>query len=307
LQRFEFSRRSCSAIHQGHFMRRPLAVAILHVVLLSAAAVLLTASFYPSRRFANGQPERSYLGFDRNEYPSDAALPMLRRTFAFTSYWLGPPPGEKHNTWMGKRALLQAQGFGFVVLFTGRESRTVKNATDAREKGASDAEAAARSAEREGFSKSTIIFVDIEEGGRLPAAYHDYLQSWFDGLVRLGYRAGVYCSAIPVDEGKGASITTARDIQDHAGSRKIAFWVYNDACPPSPGCTLPASPPLPSQSGFPLASVWQYAQSPRRKEFTAHCPANYAGDGNCYAPGDHAHKWFLDANVATSTDPSSTK
>jgi hypothetical protein len=39
------------------------------------------------------------------------------------------------------------------------------------------------------------------------------------------------------------------------------------------------------------------AQSPRRKEFTAHCPANYAADGNCYAPDDSAHKWFLDANV----------
>ena len=29
---------------------------------------------------------RSYLGFDRNIYPGDDALPILRKTFAFSSY-----------------------------------------------------------------------------------------------------------------------------------------------------------------------------------------------------------------------------
>jgi hypothetical protein len=51
--------------------------------------------------------------------------------------------------------------------------------------------------------------------------------------------------------------------------------------------------------------VWQFAQSPRRKQFTAHCAATYNRDGNCYAPGDNAHAWFLDLNSATSPDPSS--
>src|SRR5712692_5001349 len=67
--------------------------------------------------------KRSYLGFDRNIYPGDAALPVLRKTFTFTSYWLSPPPGEKTNTWSGKRELLRSQGFGFVVLFRGREEK----------------------------------------------------------------------------------------------------------------------------------------------------------------------------------------
>src|SRR5262245_6007286 len=40
---------------------------------------------------------RSYLGFDRNIYPGDDALPILRKTFAFSSYWLSPPPGEKQT------------------------------------------------------------------------------------------------------------------------------------------------------------------------------------------------------------------
>jgi hypothetical protein len=39
-------------------------------------------------------------------------------------------------------------------------------------------------------------------------------------------------------------------------------------------------------------------------EFSAHCAPGYHTDGNCYAPGDTAHAWFLDVNSATSPDPS---
>lgn len=250
---------------------------------------------------------RFFLGYDMNAYPGDEALPVLRKTFSFTSYWLGPPPSEKTSTWSGKRELLRAHGFGFVVLFNGPESRRLKSESLAREKGNADGEEATRLAQHEGFAKGTVIFLDIEEGGRLSAAYHEYLRSWSEALTRSGFRAGVYCSGMPVSEGKGLSITTAKDIQDHAGVSEMVFWVYNDACPPSPGCSFPTSAPSSAQSGFGQATVWQYAQSPRRKEFTAQCPANYAADGNCYAPGDSGHKWFLDVNTASSADPSSAK
>jgi hypothetical protein len=246
----------------------------------------------------------AYLGFDSNEYPGDEALPVLRKTFSFTSYWLSPPPGEKRSTWQGKRALLQSQGFGFVVLFNGRESRALHKSADARQKGTLDAQSAVKLAKEEGFAKDTVIFLDIEEGGRLPAPYHEYLQVWSNTLAKAGYRAGVYCSTIPVDEGQGVHITTAQDIQAHLTSPGLIYWVYNDACPPAPGCAFPANPPSPTQSGFSSAAIWQYAQSPRRKEFTVGCAASYAPDGNCYAPGDAQHRWFLDANVATTPDPS---
>lgn len=276
-------------------------------------AILLLVSLAPVAVVSNtsvplaGDPANNPLGYDSNEYPGDSALPILRKTFSFTSYWIGPPPGEKKSTWLGKRARLAQQGFGFVVLFNGPESRALKNVAAARKKGALDAERAANLAAQEGFAKGTVVFLDIEEGGRLPANYHEYLKSWAGALERAGYRIGLYCSAIPVREGNDVSMTTARDIQDHAGSRNIVFWVYNDACPPSPGCSFPATAPDPAQSGFAGAAVWQYAQSPRRKEFTSQCPANYAADGNCYAPGDTGHKWFLDVNAASSADPSSTK
>jgi hypothetical protein len=265
------------------------------------ASLISTTSRNPQ---GTSDPPHSYLGFDRNSYPGDAAFAILHKTFAFTSYWLSPPPGEKTNTWHGKREFLRSQGFGFLVLYRGRDSRELKKITTAKSLGTSDARIATAAANSEGFSKNTIIFLDIEEGGRLPASYHAYLAAWFEELTRAGYRDGVYCSGMPVPEGPGVTITTADDIRNNAPSREIAVWAYNDLCPPSPGCTFPDNSPSPSSSGISNASVWQFAQSPRRKEFTARCPAKYAPDGNCYAPGDTIHKWFLDANSATSPDPS---
>jgi len=246
----------------------------------------------------------SYLGFDRNQYPGDNALPILRKTFAFSGYWLSPPPGDKTNTWLGKRELLRSQGFGFLVLYRGRDSSELKNQAMAKRLGMEDATAAASAAKSEGFSAGTIIFLDIEEGGRLPATYHAYLHVWFEELTRAGFRVGVYCSGIPVKEEPTVIITTADDIRSNAPSRDIIFWTYNDACPPSPGCAFPQDPPSPAAGGIPYAAVWQFAQSPRRKEFTSRCRAAYHRDGNCYAPGDSAHAWFLDVNTASTADPS---
>ena len=276
----------------------------LSAVTLLAAATLLACSVSPQTSVAPETNPRSHLGFDRNIYPGDAAMPILRKTFAFTSYWLSPPPGGKTNTWQGKREFLRAQGFGFVVLYRGRETAELENEAAAKRIGIQDAKDAVAAAKSEGFAAGTIIFLDIEEGGRLPASYHAYLGVWSEELTRAGFHPGVYCSGMPVKEEPGVTITTADDIRNDAPSRDITIWDYNDSCPPSPGCTFPQNPPAPSSSGIGYAAVWQFAQSPRRKEFTAHCPAKYAPDGNCYAPGDTAHAWILDVNTATSRDPS---
>lgn len=248
--------------------------------------------------------KESYLGFDRNIYPGDAAMPILRKNFAFAGFWISPPPGETSNTWLGKRALLREQGFGFVVLYRGPEERELKTAAKPAIKGATDARDSATSAKREGFAPGTIVFLDIEEGGRLSPAYHAYLRAWADGLIQAGFRPGVYCSAMPVNEGHGVTITTADDIRSNEAPREFSYWVYNDACPPAPGCATQLRVPTPSSSGASYAAVWQFAQSPRRKELTAKCATTYARDGNCYAPGDSAHSWFLDLNAANSADPS---
>ena len=267
--------------------------------LLAVASLLANTASTPQETAS-----RSYLGFDRNVYPGDEALPVLRKTFAYTSYWLSPPPGEKTNTWSGKRELLRSQGFGFLVLYRGPDSRDLKNEAAAKTKGSHNGEEAVTAAKTEGFPAGTIIFLDIEEGGRLPETYHAYLAAWSEPLTRANYHSGVYCSGIPVKEEPHVSITTAEDIRNHEATREMTIWAYNDACPPSPGCVFPENPPPASKSGISYATVWQFAQSPRRKEYTSRCARTYHRDGNCYAPGDNAHAWFLDVNSATSPDPS---
>jgi glycoside hydrolase-like protein len=277
--------------------------------LLAGLLVLQFGTMTPSARATSNhsspaEPATSYLGFDQNIYPGEEALVMLRKTFSFAGYWISPPPEETTNTWQGKREILRKLDFGFLVLYRGRESKGLKSGVDAAAKGKSDASDAAANARREGFQPNTIIFLDIEEGGRLGETYHAYLRAWADALKSAGYRPGVYCSAIAVKEGKGVSITTADDIRANEAPREFSYWVYNDVCPPAPGCAprLAASPP--NKSGIPYAAVWQFAQSPRRKEYTSKCATTYAKDGNCYAPEDTAHKWFLDINSANSADPS---
>jgi len=272
-------------------------------IALVAVAMLFAFGDCARVTSVSADSRQAYLGFDRNDYPGDAALPKLRKTFAFSSYWLSPPPGEKTNAWKGKRDLLRSRGFGFLVLYSGRDSSALKNDADAKSKGALDAERTISAAKAEHFSAGTIIFLDIEEGGRLSDTYHTYLAAWWDDLAHAGYRPGVYCSGIPVNEEPGVTITTADDIRNHASTRDVAFWVYNDDCPPSPGCTTPQDPPAPSKSGIAYAQVWQFVRSPRDMETALHC-RGYAKDGNCYAAFDTAHRFHLDVNSATSADPS---
>lgn len=240
------------------------------------------------------------LGFDRNEYPGDANLPELRKTFGFAGYWLNNPPGAQNNTWAGKRGKLESAGFGFLVLFNGRLYRSLRK--DASGIGKADGEAAVAAARREGFPARTIVFLDQEEGGRLLPEQEAYLFAWIDEVVRAGFRAGVYCSGIAVREG-GTTITTAQDIRQDAGARAIAYWVTNDDCPPSPGCS-PTSRPSPATSGIDFADVWQFAQSPQRKDVAGAC-GGYDRNGSCYPSVLAARQnLYVDFNVANSADPS---
>jgi Domain of unknown function (DUF1906) len=248
----------------------------------------------------------SYLGFDRNAYPGDANLKVLHQTFSYTGYWLNNPPGERTNTWAGHRAAVESAGFGFLVLFNGRVYAELKSVAHAKKLGNSDARAAAAAARREGFPANAVIFLDQEQGGRMLPVQKAYIYAWVDAVTAAGFRAGVYCSGIPAKD--DANVVTAEDIRQNAAGRQIVYWAINDACPPAPGCAFPvnpaAPPPSPAQSGVSFAQVWQYAQSPQRKDVAGRC-TNYARDGSCYPPGiSPAQQIHVDLNTATSPDPS---
>jgi Domain of unknown function (DUF1906) len=246
----------------------------------------------------------AYLGFDRNDYPGDENLNALRQTFSYAGFWLNHPPGEKTNSWTGKRQALQSAGFGFLILFNGRLYAELKTVSNAIKLGKSDAQAAIASAHREGFLAGAIIFLDQEEGGRMLPEQKAYIYAWVDGVAAAGFRAGIYCSGIAAKE-DGASVITAEDIRQNAAGRKIAYWIANDTCPPSPGCAFPKLAPSPSESGVAFADGWQFAQSPKRRDVAAGCPVNYNRDGSCYPPGiDVARRLHVDLNTAPSADPS---
>jgi Domain of unknown function (DUF1906) len=252
-------------------------------------------------QFQAGGPS-SFLGFDRNEYPGDANLKILRETFSYAGYWLNNPPDEKTNSWSGHRAAVEAAEFGFLVLFNGRLYAELKTVANAVRLGKSDAEAAAAAARREGFPAQTIVFLDQEQGGRMLPEQKAYIYAWVDGVMAAGFRAGIYCSGIAAkDDG---NVVTAEDIRANAAGRDIVYWAINDACPPAPGCAFPAHPPTPAQSGVRFAEVWQFAQSPQRKDVAERC-TNYSRDGNCYPPGTPPGSGLqVDVNAATSSDPS---
>ncbi len=261
----------------------------------------------------------SYLGFDRNDYPGDTNLAALRRTFSYAGYWLNNPPGTNMNSWRGHRAAVESAGFGFLVLFNGCLYAELKSVSNATKLGQSDARTATAAARREGFPAKTIIFLDQEQGGRMLPEQKAYIYAWVDGVTAAGFRAGIYCSGIPSpDDNK---VVTAEDIREHANdsasgsadrsvratpnqaTRDITYWVTNDACPPAPGCGFSAHPPSPTESGVSFAAVWQFAQSPQRKDVAGRC-TNYSRDGNCYPPELAAQKLYVDLNTATSPDPS---
>ncbi len=249
------------------------------------------------------------LGFDRNLYPGDARILELRKHFAFTGYWLTPPPGEKTSTWLGKRKLLHDAGFGFLVLANGRlEAQLKSSKLHPDTLGKQDAIQAIALAKQEDFPPATILFLDQEEGGRLTPVQSAYFFAWTETIAASPYKPGAYLSGQPSPDGtrpdgKPATITTAQDVTQHIAAQHlhpITLWVAQDACPPAPGCVL--TPPPLALSGTPTATVWQYAQSPRRPEITRACARTYAPDNNCYA--GLTPDLFLDLNVASTPDPS---
>jgi hypothetical protein len=258
-----------------------------------AGCVLLTAAF-------SSFGQRAYFGFDKNAYPGDDLLPSLHQTFSYTGYWLNNPPGMSNNPWAGKRGLVRAVGFGFLILFNGRLDAQLKG-QDASALGREDASAAIAAAKQEGFPAGAAIFLNQEEGGSLLPEQAAYIGAWIAAVDRSSYKVGVYCSGIAVPSGS-KMISTAQDIATRFPHAKL--WVWNDQCPPAPGCVVPKELD-PAKSGTANALIWQYAESPRRSEDTAACQQTYAADSECYAPNlPHSGQTYIDLNVSRSLDPS---
>jgi len=165
-------------------------IAICGLIFLAGAGILSGQSPQPAPG-KQENPAKTFVGFDRNDYPGDAALAELKKSFAFTGFWLSPPPGEKSNSWKGKRSQVSGAGFGFLLLFNGKLEKELPSEVEAQALGKIDGARAAESAGDEGFPKGATIFLDQEEGGRLSPVQVAYILAWTDSVVAGGYRAGI--------------------------------------------------------------------------------------------------------------------
>jgi hypothetical protein len=160
---------------------------IFHNVKLTIKRAVLALTFIVIFAISDwrlpAQPPTTYLGLDRNDYPGHASMAAMHKTFAFTGYWLSNPPGSTRNTWKGNRRALQNMGYGFLLLFNGREYQQLKASGNAARVGANDATAAVEAAKREGFAKRAIVFLDQEQGGRMLPEQRAYIHAWVDGVV----------------------------------------------------------------------------------------------------------------------------
>ena len=159
--------------------------------LLAAYVSCWSSAQSNTRALSPAMPVSSgYLGFDRNLYPGDQALPAIAKRFAFIGYWLNNPPGEVSNTWTGKRNLVKSNNLGFLVLWNGRLDKeilnNIKRGTSAAAFGAADARDAVQAAKREGFPAGATLFLDLDRGSERRRLSPRCLRQWAACAGRSG-------------------------------------------------------------------------------------------------------------------------
>ena len=158
-----------------------------------------------------------HLGFDTHTFPGEAAL-RVWKTSGAPYEWMGyylPAPCHRDRSWSGRRALIDALGFGTAVIYVGQQtwgrtphpgSRGAQVAerhglscnadfvTGAR--GVEDGDDAVRVTAAEGFARGTIVFLDVERMEQMPPGMRDYYRAWTRRVLADGrFRPGVYVHA----------------------------------------------------------------------------------------------------------------
>ncbi len=246
-------------------------------------------SSYPG---AAGSP--NFYGFDISAYPGDSPMQAFwtGTPFWFTGFYLGPAPRHPDTSWMEKRTVLKNMGWGFIIIYVGRQSADGQALSYAQ--GQRDALDAVNLAQQAGFPRGATIFLDVEGGGTLTPQFISYIKGWVEEMDSVAsiYWPGVYCSFFQ----------TANQINSAVGNNVITFWCVNVNCPPSPGCELPTPAPKPANCGVSYAQAWQFAESPK--------PVGVNGPGYSSGSPSQCAQTFggvtldVDLDVATSANPS---
>lgn len=215
---------------------------------------------------------RGFPGFDMARYPGDDAMQSWRTAspYRWVGYYL-PAPCHRDASWAGKRAALEAMGWGTAMLYVGQQawegvpdpepgdstavnrpiicSRTLLSDSTGRR----DADDAIGRATADGFAAGSVIFLDIEPVTTVPEALRTYYRAWTRRVVEDGrFRPGLYAHrrnateilkdmrAVSVDAGASVAGKTT----------DFPLWLAS----PSSDFSLVQSP---LESGVEAASIWQ--------------------------------------------------
>lgn len=193
----------------------------------------------------------AHAGFDCSFFLGTAAMQWLKENsnLEWCGFYLAPAPSHRDMSWMVRRAVMEAQGWGFAPVYVGQQvvgpGERNTNASTGMEDGA-EATTLMRTA---GFAEGSVVFLDLENGLPLTAPEGDYVRAWVAAVAHGGFTAGVYVSH--------AMASAVRAVAPAA-----RIWTFNvPTIAPADyhGLTFPA--PSPEGSGFAEAVAWQRAQN----------------------------------------------
>ncbi|HUF26787.1 MAG TPA: glycoside hydrolase domain-containing protein [Gemmatimonadaceae bacterium] len=245
--------------------------------LLALLAALLLATACAGVDAVLGPPADriSHPGFDTSIYPGDAAMRTWRETspYEWSGYYL-PAPCHRDETWSGRRASLEAMGWGLAVLYVGQQtwdnvstsrlrdmsarlsvaraesatgavrcSRTLLSAAQ----GTAEADDAIVRTEAEGFPRGTVIYLDLEYMTSVSPTMREYFDAWLARVLADGrFRPGVYAHRSNASE---LYALARMEFLSAGRPDEPAFWVAGGS-----GFSLDRRP---EDVGHDFAAIWQ--------------------------------------------------
>jgi len=234
---------------------------------------------------ALASPATRAAGFDCGSYPGDFAVATWAdmSPYAFVGFYLDAPchTTKTFKTWSGKYQLLRTLGLGLAVVYVGYQQDGCGSAKLSRANGALHGQDTIAKCETEGFPRSTIVFLDVENfDGALSTDMGAYISGWIGALLDEGsVRPGIYC---PARKAAAIQALAAEEYLAHGiANGSPAFWIVKVDPAFDPASSAPAG------CGVAFASIWQGR-------------IDVAGETHGGVSMD------IDQNVATSRDPSGT-
>lgn len=202
------------------------------------------------------------LGFDRFSFPGATLMKSLWDSVAdmtFVGLYLAPAPSHPDTSWMDAGPALQSIGWGVLPTYLGQQVIGAGSHIVTEAQGRADGLDAAGLAANIRLHPQCVIYLDIENGGMMPANQVKYVKAWIREVhVNSIYWAGVYCSRSETAQQVADSVA---DIVAETG-HPVETWVYGPIDQGPSTINLASEPARdPATSGFSAALVWQYRMS----------------------------------------------